>query len=138
VNLPHVPGDYTQRYFGIASAGDDRASYRRNLVLVDQLIGEAQSVLAQRARYQDILVIVSSDHWHRINSPLIAKRIPWIAWHVGETDGISLNAPISTVHTAALIESFLDGKLNQQAQIAQWWSGKPFYPPLMPHGYSYQ
>jgi len=138
INLPHTPGDYSQRLFGSRHAGDDRAAYRRNLRLVDQLIGQATSILAARARSQDILLIVSSDHWFRINSSQTPLRIPWIAWHVNETKGESIAERISTINTGRLIQSFLAGEIDNQSQIAKWWQDQPNYPTLMPHGYSYE
>jgi hypothetical protein len=138
VNLPHTPGDYSQRLFRTRDAGDDRTEYRRNLRLVDQLLDQTLGILSSREKDQKILLIVSSDHWHRINSPLHARRVPWIAWRVGETHGESIPEPISTLYTGGLIEAFLAGDLDDQAQIAGWWSGKPVHPTLMPHGFSYE
>jgi hypothetical protein len=60
-----------------------------------------------------------------------------VAWQVGASDGIALTSRISTVHTADLILSFLQGRIDDQAQIVAWWSNKPFYPTLMPHGFTY-
>jgi hypothetical protein len=138
VNLPHPPGDYVQRVEHLAKVGEDAESYRRNLRLVDQLIGEALSTLDARPHEQDILLIVSADHWHRASSPLTPQRIPWVAWHVGETKAIAIDEQISTVHTADLVLGFLRGDIDTQEQIARWWIGKPFQLPLMPNGYSYE
>jgi hypothetical protein len=137
VNLPHPPGDYAQRAERLSKVGEDAESYRRNLRLVDQLIGEALGTLNARPHVQDILLLVSADHWHRASSPLTPQRIPWVAWHVGETKGVAIDEQISTVHTADLVLAFLRGEIDTQEQIAQWWIGKPFRYPLMPNGYSY-
>jgi hypothetical protein len=136
VNLPHTPGDYSQRVYRVRDSGDDRTEYRRNLRIVDELIGQAVNILSARAKDQKILLIVSSDHWHRINSPTQPQRIPWIAWQVGEVQGESIPERISTLNTGLLIESFLAGELDSQVEVARWWEGKPVYPTLMPHGYS--
>jgi hypothetical protein len=137
VNLPHPPGDYAQRALRLPKVGDDAESYRRNLRLVDQLVGEALETLGSRSLDQDTLLIVSADHWHRASSPLTPQRIPWLAWHVGETKAVAIDETISTVHTADLVIAFLKGEIGSQDQIARWWFGKPFQPPLMPQGYSY-
>jgi hypothetical protein len=137
VNLPHPPGDYAQRALGLKTVGDDRESYRRNLQVVDRLIGEALSTVKVQSPRQDILFILSSDHWHRTQSPLTPQRIPWIAWHVGESVGTLLSTQISTVHTADLILSFLKGDVDNQKEIATWWQNRSYYPTLMPHGYEY-
>jgi hypothetical protein len=137
VNLPHLPGDYSQRWMHVKTVGDDRQVYRRNLRLTDQLIGQAMSIIQARAKRQDILLIVSSDHWFRIESPLTMQRIPWLAWHVGESDGRALGSRINTVHTADLVLAFLQGHIGDQAQIVDWWRDQPFYPTLMPKGFIY-
>jgi hypothetical protein len=137
INLPHPPGDFSQRQLGLSTVGDDHEGYRRNLKLVDQLIGIATTVLSSRSNSQDILLIVSSDHWHRVDSPTIPQRIPWIAWHVGDNAGVPLAIPINTVHTAELVLAFLRGRVQTQDQIALWWGAEPMTMPLMPHGTQY-
>lgn len=84
------------------------------------------------------MLIVSADHWLRMDSPTAAQRIPWIAWHVGESDGAALDTRISTMHTADLVLDFLRGRIDSQTQILPWWRDKSFYPPLMPHHFRYQ
>jgi Sulfatase len=135
VNLPHAPGDYSQRALHFARVADDRESYRRNMRLVDGLIGLAIDTLRAESKNRDILLIVSSDHWHRIDSPGVAQPIPWIAWHVDEQTGAVLNQKISTVHTAELSLDFLRGSIKSQRDIAAWWDEKSYFPPLMPEHY---
>jgi hypothetical protein len=136
VNLPHPPGDYSQRALHFKNAADDRESYRRNLRLVDDMIGVAVATLRTQVQKHDILLIVSSDHWHRIDSPHVAQPIPWIAWHVAESVGATLDWPINTVHTADLSLDFLRGNIFGQDDIVKWWHGRTFYSPLMPEHYS--
>jgi Sulfatase len=138
VNLPHTPGDYVQRALHFDSVASDRENYHRNLQLVDQLVAQTVDTLQRRSARQDILLIVSADHWWRMLSPNGVQRIPWIAWHVGESEGSALQIPISTVHTADLVLDFLQGSVDNQAQIVPWWGGKSVYPPLMPSHYRYQ
>jgi len=138
VNLPHTPGDYVQRVLHFKSVADDGENYRRNLQLVDQLVALTVSTLQRRASQQDILLVVSADHWYRLGSPTVPQRIPWIAWHVGESEGATLDTRISTVHTADLALDFLQGRIHSQTQILPWWRDKSFYPPLMPHNHRYQ
>jgi Sulfatase len=135
VNLPHPPGDYSQRELHFATAGDDREAYRRNLRLVNDLIGVAIATLREEAKTHDVLLIISSDHWLRIDSPHQIQPIPWIAWHVGEDSGPVLDQQISTVHTSELVVDFLRGVVSRQQDILTWWQGRSFYPPLMPEHY---
>ncbi len=109
VNLPHPPGDYSQRTLRFTTVADDREAYRRNLRLADDMIGTAIAILRAQSKTRDILLVVSSDHWHRIDSPHLMQPIPWIAWHLGENAGAPLERQINTVHTAQLCLDFLAG-----------------------------
>jgi len=135
VNLPHPPGDYSQRVLHFTTAVDEREAYKRNLRLVDDMIEVAVAALRTQTGTRDILLIISSDHWHRVDSPHQVQPIPWIAWHVGEDTGAPLEQHISTVHTAELVLDFLRGDIHRQQDILAWWHGKIFYPPLMPEHY---
>jgi hypothetical protein len=137
INLPHLPAFYAGRALNYSAVGDDNESYRRNLQLVDQLIAVTVASVTQHSSTSDILLIISTDHWLRANSPTVAQRIPWIAWHVGEAQHTELKLPINTVHTADLVVDFLNQRVSNQADIAKWWAGKSFYPPLMPGKYGY-
>jgi hypothetical protein len=137
INLPHMPAYYSQRALHYAVVGDDNEGYRHNLQLVDQLIATAVASLQQHNSTSDILLVVSTDHWLRTESPTKVQRIPWIAWHVGETQHTELKLPINTVHTADLVVDFLNQRVSNQADIANWWAGKSFYEPLMPGKYGY-
>jgi hypothetical protein len=135
VNLPHPPGEYAQQALRLQAAADDREAYRRNLRLVDEMIGVTVSTLRAQAKSHDILLIMSSDHWHRIDSPHQMLPVPWVAWHVGEDAGASLDQQIGTVHTSELALDFIQGKVSRQQDILTWWQGKSFYPTLMPEHY---
>jgi hypothetical protein len=130
-NVPHYPATYAQRSFGLPVDPNDAISYRDNLRQVDHLIGQIVSSLQARAG-RDVLLLVSSDHWHRASSPTQARAIPFLAWHVGEQLPTSLSQPINTVHSAELVLDFLNGKVITQAQIARWWQGKPMSPSWIP------
>jgi hypothetical protein len=137
INLPHLPAYYSQRALNYATVGDADESYRHNLQLVDQLTATAVASLERQGSTSDILLIVSTDHWLRAHSPTKVQRIPWIAWHVGEAQHTELKLPINTVHTADLVVDFLNQRVSNQAEIANWWAGKSFYEPLMPGKFGY-
>lgn len=133
LNLPHLPGGYAQKVMGMPQTADDHAVYDENLVAADRVLGDIVARLQARpAGGQKLLLIVSSDHWHRLDSPEQARPIPFMAWEPGESAGIPISQPISTVHTAALALDFLDGKVNTPADIAAWWQGRAFYPTWIP------
>jgi len=90
------------------------------------------SDLEQVSVKQEVLLIVSGDHGFRLlkSSPDDSRTVPWLAWRVGSHDGQVVKQPISTVHTAALIEDFLNNKVSNQDEISAWWQGKPVLPRL--------
>jgi hypothetical protein len=134
-NVPHYPAAYAQRTLGLPPTPDDAVSYAQNLQLVDRIIGQ---VVQQTMRSlstapgQELLLILTSDHWHRTPSMHAARRIPFLAWHAGESNAVTLSQPISTLHTADLVVDFLAGRVTTQAQVARWWHDKPVYPTWIP------
>jgi hypothetical protein len=135
VNLPHFPAEYAQRVLKLRDVESLRDGYRGNLPLVDSMVDTAIRTLQMQSKSRDILLIISSDHWHRIDSPNAAQTIPWIAWHVGETTGSKLTQNLNTVHTAELALDFLHGHITSQQDIQAWWLHKSFFFPLMPEHY---
>jgi hypothetical protein len=132
LNVPHYPAEFAQTNLHLPPTANDRAAYRQNLLLVDRLIGQIVTQLASQPTGGETLLLLSSDHWHRIDSPTTARNIPFIAWHVGEQDRFSIDEPISTVNTEALILDFLAGRVTTHAELAGWWRDKPVYPSWIP------
>ncbi len=135
VNVPHYPADYAQRLLHLRNVATFRDGYVGNLALVDSMVNTAVQTLQELSKTRDILLIVSSDHWHRVDSPNTVQTIPWIAWHVGETNGPTLTQKINTVHTAELALDFLQGSIRSQEDIPAWWLDKTFRLPLLPGRY---
>ncbi len=136
VNLPHYPAEYAQRVLHLRNVASLREGYAGNLPVVDNMVATAVRTLQEASKTRDILLIISSDHWHRIESPNTAQTIPWIAWHVGENVGQPIKEKINTVHTADLALEFLRGNIPLEKDIPGWWLNKSFLYPLMPEHYS--
>lgn len=132
LNIPHLPNYYASKYYGKAYSTDYLNSYLLNLRLADEVLGQIVKQLEDVSANQEVLLIVSGDHGFRaiMKSPDEARPVPWIAWRVGASDGEEIATTISTVHTAALIEDFLAGKVTSQTEIARWWHNKPIFPRL--------
>jgi membrane-anchored protein YejM (alkaline phosphatase superfamily) len=137
LNLPHYPAEFAQTQLHLPPTANDRAAYRQNLQLVDRVIGQIVQQLSSQPAGVETLLLLSSDHWHRIDSPRVARNIPFIAWHVGEHDAVPIVEPISTVHTGALVLDFLAGKVTTHAELAEWWRDKPVSPPWIPNNYKF-
>jgi len=133
LNLPHLPAAYADKVLHLPGSPDPLVEYSHNLRLADRTLGQIMETLQQQASRHDILLVVSTDHWlrnafYQANVPEASRPVPLIMWRVGETDSIELSQPVSTVHTAALILSFLQGSVSTQADMAQWWAGQTTSP----------
>jgi Sulfatase len=133
LNLPHLPAPYADKVLHLRPSSNPLIEYAHNLVLTDQILGQIVQTLQQQASRRDLLLVVSTDHWLRNrwyqgNVPEVSQPVPLIIWKVGETNGITLSQPLSTVHTSAMILDFLNGKLATEADVAQWWNNQPIYP----------
>ncbi len=151
LDIPHLPGG---RIHGVAMTKEMEAlpGYEQNFLTVDWAVGEIVKNLEAQAQSQDILLIVSSDHWLRTKyniaslSPDQIKwefgdnskevhRIPFFVRRMRETSKSVIHQPISTIHTAHLIEDFLADRVTDHASIAAWWQDKPYVEPMIPKEY---
>jgi len=136
LNFPHLPNVYMRRLLQQPLVSDGEA-YDQNLVWADIVLGSIVRQLQDMAKKQDILLVVTSDHWLRTHS-VQAASVPFIAWKVGANQPVVLTRPLSTSHTKALAINFLEGKLETQAAMADWLSRTEFYPTWSaPEGYKY-
>lgn len=135
VNLPHLPGSYAQKHMGMLQVTEPHAIYRQNLIAADQALGKVMRILRANQNRKDFLLLVSSDHWLRLNSPDKPRPVPFMAWRVNESQGILMSEPISTVHSADLVDDFLNGKITSQKEICLWWQGKPVFPTWIPRSH---
>lgn len=126
LNVPHPSGWYSQKVMGMPQTPDEHRIYRQNLHTADTILGEIIKILETQERNRDTLLLVSADHWFRLDSPGKAQPIPLFAWRVGDAAGKVIAKPISTLHSAELALRFLDGRLTTQEQIYQWWLERPF------------
>jgi hypothetical protein len=133
LNVPHLPAFYADALNHETPSSNPLTEYSRNLMLADRILGDIIEDLSKQVSSHEILLVVSTDHWlrngwYRPSVQDTSQPVPLIMWMVGETSGFVLNQPLSTVHTAAMILDYLHGNLRSQADIAKWWSTKPFYP----------
>jgi hypothetical protein len=133
VDLPHLPSTYAESVLHIKASADPLVNYAHNLLLADQVLGKIVATLEPESARHELLLVVSTDHWlrkvwYRPDKRESSSPVPLMMWRVGDTQGTVLAEPLSTVHTANMILSFLSGEITTQAEIAQWWSNKPVYP----------
>ncbi|MGK5027419.1 hypothetical protein [Janthinobacterium sp. RB2R34] len=136
VNLPHLPNIYVQRLLK-EPVENDTSAYKQNLIGADIVVGRIVKNLQLLSDKQNILLIVSSDHWLRTNSKQPAS-VPFIVWKVGASEPIILPDRISTVHSKKLALDFLSGKLDTQAALSDALRRTTYYETWSaPDGYKY-
>ena len=133
VDLPHLPSAYADEALHLRASADPLVSYAHNLMLTDLVLGKILTTLQEEAARHELLLVVSTDHWlrkgwYRPDERESSSPVPLMMWRVGETQGTVLPEPLSTVHTASMILSFLNGEITTQGEIARWWANKPVYP----------
>ena len=136
LNVPHPPASYADKIFHLAETERGELEYARNLRLTDEVLGTIIADLQDQARRHELLLVVSTDHWFRNiwfqpDIKEASRPVPFMAWRVGETEGVSMNEPVSTVNTAAMVEGFLQGTVDSQTSIAEWWARQQYYPSLI-------
>jgi hypothetical protein len=147
LNIPHLPGG---RINDIDFKGEMKAmpGYDQNLLAVDWVVGKIVKSLEVQSHSQDILLIVSSDHWLRtkynsenLSSDQIKRefgsdtdevhKIPLLIRRMRETSSYEISTPINSVYTAQLIEDFLGDKVSGHFSLAKWWLNKPYINPMI-------
>lgn len=133
LNIPHLPAMYADKILGLPDSGEPLVEYSRNLTVADKILGEIIQILQTQGAKHETVLIVSTDHWLRKSSYRDpgkegSRPIPFIVWKVGESKGVIVSHPISTVHTGSMILDYLDGRLSTQSDFAQWWDGQIVYP----------
>lgn len=131
--VPHLPAAYAEKTLHFPASSDPLIAYSHNLMFADQVLGTILQTLRDQSQRFDVLLVVSTDHWlrngwYRPNVRESSRPVPLIMWKVGETQGIVLQQSVSTVHTANMILSFLDGEIGTQVEIAKWWANQPVFP----------
>lgn len=136
INMPHLPDVYMQRLL-LQPVGNDDEGYTQNLVGTDMVLGSIVEQLQLKATKQNILLIVSSDHWLRAHSKQAAP-VPFIAWKVGTNMPSVLRMPLSTVHSRQLALDFLAGRVDTHSDVAQALGQTTYHATWSaPDGYSY-
>lgn len=121
--VPHQPWIYDAKSKSLStSAGGD---YANNLALADRTLGEIRRVLEQEWRWDNSVVLVTSDHWWR-QAPLVNgrrdHRIPFILKLSGQKSAVKYDVAFNTILTRKLLIQLLTGNLTTPDQIVQWLS----------------
>jgi hypothetical protein len=136
LNVPHLPAAFADARLNLPPDPNPLTEYDRNLRLSDEILGQIIEGMRAQLDRHELLLIVSTDHWlrnrwYRANEREVSRPIPLIMWKVGDTQGIMLTQPISTVQTSRMILDFLHGDISDQNEVAAWWAHQPTFPSFM-------
>ena len=133
LDIPHLPSAYAEAALHLQASADPLVNYAHNLLLADQVLGKIVATLTPESARHELLLVVSTDHWlrkvwYRPDERESSSPVPLMMWRVGETRGTILPDPLSTVYTASMILSYLNGEISSQSDIVRWWANKPVSP----------
>ncbi len=128
LNIPHLPAHYAKQYFGLESAD----AYQLNLQMVDIVVGRILRELERSSARQQQLLILSSDHWYRMNRAQTPHPTLLIIKLSNDQQHMTMETPVSTYHLANLVIEYLDGHLQSHQEIKNWYSTLPFSPSWIP------
>jgi hypothetical protein len=117
---------------------DNRCNYFDSLALVDRTLGELRVVLENAGLWDKTTLLVSSDHWWRINvwrnegrwtaeeaaisGNQIDNRIPFLLKLKNQREGMTYDQAFNTIVTHDLILAVLRGELATPREVAVWLS----------------
>jgi arylsulfatase A-like enzyme len=119
--VPHDPNIYDAA--GKKFARERETSYSDNLELADKALGELRSTMEKAGIWDQVTILVSSDHWWR-ESPLVKghhdHRIPFILKLAGQHATRSYDQAFNTVVTSDLILGVLRGDVATVTQLTDF------------------
>ncbi|MDD5560574.1 MAG: sulfatase-like hydrolase/transferase [Candidatus Omnitrophica bacterium] len=121
--IPHLPSIYDQKEQKISLFVDQSNGYFSNLLLADKTLGEIRRMLEKSKLYDDITIIVTSDHYLRNSKIFNMKqdnRIPFMVKMAGQNNFVKYTKTFNTVLTGDLILSILRNETKTNNDIAAW------------------
>jgi hypothetical protein len=116
---------------------DNRCNYFDNLALVDRTLGDLRLVLESGGLWDKTTLVVSSDHWWRINvwrnegrwtaeeaavsGNQIDNRIPFLLKLKNQREGMTYGKAFNTIVTHDFILALLRGELATPREVAVWF-----------------
>jgi hypothetical protein len=151
--LPHPFGIYNRSTGTIGPYAD--STYADNLLLADRTVGEFRSILEEGGRWDDTILIISSDHslrpeqwryspaWTRTEAEMTGNRqfpyVPFVVKLARQRHGLDYNEPFSMLLINDLIVALARAEINTPEQLSAWFHANRERFPLRPeleHGRS--
>jgi hypothetical protein len=138
--IPHPPGIYDRRR---ATFSASHSSYIDNLVLADKFIAHIRQTLEQRGQWNSSAIVIMGDHSWRTKLVWVSSD-KWTsedqaASHGGQFDDrpayivkmphqqtpARIDARFAAIHTRALLDGIIDGRLKTSEDLAAWVAQQP-------------
>ena len=126
--IPHTKTEvtkHTTKSFNNIMPTNDTEEYFLNLKYTDILIQKILEMI-NRNKKQDIMLILSSDHWRRIDSPDKAKPSLLLVKIKKDNSKIELSKKNSNIFIGDIILEYLNGNINKHNDIISLFNNKEF------------
>lgn len=121
--LPHLPATASKKYyqeFTLDYSGDE--AYKLNLKFSDHVLENILDSIPKDGRQR--LLILTSDHWLRTKDRKHSHPSLWIGKVLGDKNGFEGLLPTNSIYTPILVVDYLNGKINSNRDIKQFFVGK--------------
>jgi hypothetical protein len=108
------------------NANTDLEHYLMKLKYSDILLNRIYDILNQKEN-NEILLLLTSDHWRRVDSPQNPKPSLFIAKIFGDNLGYQLNNDVLNIFIPDLINDFLEKKIKTHDQIKLFIDNLPLF-----------
>ncbi len=123
-NLGHLVSSKHIRDEFNMNAKTDTEHYLMKLKYSDFLLKKIFNILDKE---KDVLLLLTSDHWRRVDSPNSAKPSLFIAKIFGDNRNYQLENSISNIFIPDLIMSFLENEIKTHEQLKIFLQNLPLY-----------
>jgi hypothetical protein len=99
--------------------------YLENVKIADQVLGELRRTLA--ADWDEIVVLISSDHWWRHAASTTGRRdhrIPFMLKLAGQKQSVEYKGSFNTVLTRELVLQLLRSEIKKPSEVVEWLEQK--------------
>ncbi len=116
---------YVKDLFNMKVKNDDE-EYLLNIKYVDLIIKEIFKEIEQ-IKKEEILVLLTSDHWRRVDSPKIPKPSFFVAKIINDNINIKITQKHLNIFIPELIFQFLEKDINSHKDINFFFQNLPVF-----------
>lgn len=122
--LPHLPAIYDRKKGAVSTnPQNEEQGYLSNLALADRALGEVREALVSAKLWDDVLLVVTSDHHLRSLHSLKTvtdTRVPFFIKFPGQKAGMVYQKPFNTVVLEKVLLEHVANRLQTSNQLEGW------------------